>query len=273
MDTKIVIKEWLTLEEVANYLCFSKEKVYLLIKQGHIPAIKIGRHWRFNKNQIDEWMLNQKFNKAKIDNKQDAFIKIEDFKYDHSDEEIDITVHNQINDINILNELWGVYFSTFEKNKEVAAQDQRSYNERMLIDALKDNDYIKFILHKNGDIGGLGLLTNNLDKARIVYMNPDYYKNKYPIFSKEGKIFYVTALSVLPHIRGLKGIIKLLIKMIQFINSNEAIVAFDYSENKNRFLPTLIHTLAEKSGIPVIGNKLDSQTYYEIYGKNNRTPE
>jgi excisionase family DNA binding protein len=57
METEIAIKTWLTLEEVANYLCFSKEKVYILLKQNQIPAIKVGRHWRFNKNQIDEWLI------------------------------------------------------------------------------------------------------------------------------------------------------------------------------------------------------------------------
>jgi len=50
-------KSWLTLEELSLYLSFSKEKIYILLRQNRIPAVKIGRHWRFNRKQIDEWMF------------------------------------------------------------------------------------------------------------------------------------------------------------------------------------------------------------------------
>ena len=46
--------EILTVQEVANYLRIDIRTVYRLAKKGDIPCIKIGRQWRFNRNDIKE---------------------------------------------------------------------------------------------------------------------------------------------------------------------------------------------------------------------------
>jgi len=48
--------ELMTLEEVADYLRVTKTTVYRLLRQGKIPANKVGRQWRFDKTLIDEWL-------------------------------------------------------------------------------------------------------------------------------------------------------------------------------------------------------------------------
>ncbi len=48
--------ELMTIEEVADYLRVTEKAVYRLLKRGHIPATKVGRQWRFEKNSIDEWL-------------------------------------------------------------------------------------------------------------------------------------------------------------------------------------------------------------------------
>ncbi len=48
--------ELMTVEEVASYLRVTEKTVYRLLKQGRIPATKVGRQWRFDKNSIDEWL-------------------------------------------------------------------------------------------------------------------------------------------------------------------------------------------------------------------------
>jgi len=50
--------ELMTLPELAEYLRFTRKTIYGLLKQGGIPAIRIGRKWRFDKDVIDVW-LNQ----------------------------------------------------------------------------------------------------------------------------------------------------------------------------------------------------------------------
>jgi excisionase family DNA binding protein len=49
----------MTVEEAAVYLRVGKKTIYRLLKQGKIPATRVGQQWRFNKASIDEW-LSQK---------------------------------------------------------------------------------------------------------------------------------------------------------------------------------------------------------------------
>ncbi len=48
--------ELMTVEELGQYLRFTKKTIYKLLKQGSIPAIKIGNKWRFDKEAVDEWL-------------------------------------------------------------------------------------------------------------------------------------------------------------------------------------------------------------------------
>ena len=50
----------MTIEEVAKYLKMKPQTIYTWAQKGDIPAIKLGKEWRFRKDVIDEW-LNQKF--------------------------------------------------------------------------------------------------------------------------------------------------------------------------------------------------------------------
>ena len=48
--------ELMTAEELGLYLRFTKKTIYRLLKQGIIPAVKIGNKWRFDKATIDKWL-------------------------------------------------------------------------------------------------------------------------------------------------------------------------------------------------------------------------
>ena len=50
---------FLTTEEVLEYLQVNLRTVYRLIKAGKIPAVRVGRQWRFRKRDIDAWLDNQ----------------------------------------------------------------------------------------------------------------------------------------------------------------------------------------------------------------------
>ena len=47
---------FLTTEEVLAYLQVNLRTVYRLIKAGRIPAVRVGRQWRFRKRDIDVWL-------------------------------------------------------------------------------------------------------------------------------------------------------------------------------------------------------------------------
>lgn len=48
--------ELMTVEELGQYLRFTKKTIYRLLRQGGIPAMKIGNKWRFDKEVIDKWL-------------------------------------------------------------------------------------------------------------------------------------------------------------------------------------------------------------------------
>ena len=48
--------ELMTVEELGQYLRFTEKTIYRLLKQGSIPAVKIGNKWRFDKAVIDRWL-------------------------------------------------------------------------------------------------------------------------------------------------------------------------------------------------------------------------
>lgn len=52
-------ESFLTTEEVLEYLQVNLRTVYRLIKAGKIPAVRVGRQWRFRKSDIDTWLANQ----------------------------------------------------------------------------------------------------------------------------------------------------------------------------------------------------------------------
>jgi excisionase family DNA binding protein len=49
----------LTVPEVAEYLRMSETKVYRLVKDHHLPAVRIGKSWRFRKDLLDDWLSKQ----------------------------------------------------------------------------------------------------------------------------------------------------------------------------------------------------------------------
>ncbi len=51
---------FLTTGEVLEYLQVNLRTVYRLIKAGKIPAVRVGRQWRFRKRDIDTWLDRQR---------------------------------------------------------------------------------------------------------------------------------------------------------------------------------------------------------------------
>jgi excisionase family DNA binding protein len=46
----------LTVDEAAELLKIPRSSVYTLAQQGRMPAKKVGRHWRFHRQTIVEWI-------------------------------------------------------------------------------------------------------------------------------------------------------------------------------------------------------------------------
>ena len=50
--------EVLTLDEAAAYLRVCPRTLRLKVSEGVIPGAKIGRVWRFHKQQLEQWIVD-----------------------------------------------------------------------------------------------------------------------------------------------------------------------------------------------------------------------
>lgn len=57
--------KWHTIEEVAEFLQISREKIYKLCQKGKMPASKVGGQWRFDLKEVDLWVRKQRPAKLK----------------------------------------------------------------------------------------------------------------------------------------------------------------------------------------------------------------
>jgi excisionase family DNA binding protein len=53
---------FLTTDEVLDYLKVTSRTIYRLIKAGDLPAVRIGRQWRFRQSDLDAWLDRQQTN-------------------------------------------------------------------------------------------------------------------------------------------------------------------------------------------------------------------
>ena len=50
-------ERWLSVEEIAAYLGINRDTVYKWIIRKNMPAHKLGRLWKFRKDEVDNWVL------------------------------------------------------------------------------------------------------------------------------------------------------------------------------------------------------------------------
>ena len=47
---------WLSVDEIGFYLGVKRDTVYKWISEKNMPAHKVGRLWKFKKDEVDEWV-------------------------------------------------------------------------------------------------------------------------------------------------------------------------------------------------------------------------
>lgn len=55
---------WLSVDEIALYLGIKRDTVYRWISKRRMPAHKIGRLWKFNRQEVDAWVKTGAASKA-----------------------------------------------------------------------------------------------------------------------------------------------------------------------------------------------------------------
>jgi excisionase family DNA binding protein len=59
IEEEDAMERMMTVKEVAAYLKLNPITVYRYAAQGKIPGFKVGSSWRFKKEILDEWVINE----------------------------------------------------------------------------------------------------------------------------------------------------------------------------------------------------------------------
>jgi excisionase family DNA binding protein len=51
---------FLTTDELLSYLRVNAHTVYRLIRSGDLPAVRVGRQWRFRRQDVEAWLDGQR---------------------------------------------------------------------------------------------------------------------------------------------------------------------------------------------------------------------
>ena len=69
---------FLTTDDVLGYLRVNLRTVYRLIKAGKLPAVRVGRQWRFRKRDLDAWLESQRTGRAAAATRRRVLMAVED---------------------------------------------------------------------------------------------------------------------------------------------------------------------------------------------------
>ena len=58
-ERSLASNEILTIDEVADYLRLTPQTIYKWAQEKRIPAVKLGKEWRFRRSVIDKWFDDQ----------------------------------------------------------------------------------------------------------------------------------------------------------------------------------------------------------------------
>ncbi len=52
----MVNDRWLSVDEIAAYLGIKRETIYKWLAEKNMPAHKLGKLWKFRKDEVDAWL-------------------------------------------------------------------------------------------------------------------------------------------------------------------------------------------------------------------------
>ncbi|MBI4553519.1 MAG: helix-turn-helix domain-containing protein [Candidatus Latescibacteria bacterium] len=67
LDRRLPLDEFLTIDDVCAWLKLKRHYLYKLTSQQRIPHVKIGRHVRFRRTDLEAWLADQRTEAVSVD--------------------------------------------------------------------------------------------------------------------------------------------------------------------------------------------------------------
>lgn len=155
-----------------------------------------------------------------------------------------------------------VYRQAFDHLRDTAAARQWLTDEEFL-EEMADPDVWKFVGWSGGEPVALLFTTNRLDK--VPWINPGFYRARYPVEAATGRIWYFGGIVVADERRGGPWAALLMRRMTHTILSDGGIVLYDCcAVNVERGVPALIDLVGRRLGVTVTHEEVDRQHYYAM---------
>lgn len=149
-----------------------------------------------------------------------------------------------IEDVELIRVLWEGYLEAHAVSEEICIQEQRCFTEESFIAAMQDPEYVKFVLFVDGVPVGMIGGTNNLEKARVAYVNPKRLIAAHPL-AAEGKLWYMPLLFVRDAWQGSGATRPMFAAMTRFFLERGAAFASDFAYDKH---PDFLDLIAKTVG-------------------------
>ena len=155
--------------------------------------------------------------------------------------------------------LWELYDESLRI--EEAIQEQACYTRETFSSALRDPEYYKTVMVVDGIASGLLLMTYNLEKARVAYINPDYIRKHFQKEVEEVRFGYITCVFISPKVRNLRFFNLLVEACINTIGERDYVLALDVSDSR-QFIPEVLAKLSKEYKYPLEKQLLGTQSYF-----------
>lgn len=125
---------------------------------------------------------------------------------------------------------------------------------------MSDERVVKFGLWAEDELVGLSLLATDL--AAVPWLSEAYFANRFPVQYAEGRIYYLSEISVAPNYQRKGHVSQLLAEVVNYVLSNNAIIGFDCAGVNSRIVPRLSKLAMERQAAHTEMEELDREHYY-----------
>ena len=56
----LIEDRWLSIKEIAEYLGVRRETIYVYLEKKNLPGHRIGKFWKFKRDEVDVWVKSGK---------------------------------------------------------------------------------------------------------------------------------------------------------------------------------------------------------------------
>jgi len=156
--------------------------------------------------------------------------------------------------------LWSIYKAAFERLNRRTPIHHGGFSKSQFDAVLLDEDFTKFLVYADGELAGVTLITNVLEK--IPWVNVGYFEDHYPERSASGDIYFLPAVVIDPKHQDLRLIGAKLLQQALTTLGESVVMAVDYSETLRHNLPAFVR---RGLGRAFKGEILDRLVYQIFY--------